>query len=96
MFSPAPETRTQNRPFPLRLYAALLDAAGPILEAYLRRRLKAGKEDASRFSERHGVPSRPRPDGFLVWFHAASVGESMSMLRLVDRLLADSVAGIIG
>jgi 3-deoxy-D-manno-octulosonic-acid transferase len=89
MFSPAPETRTQNRPFPLRLYAALLDAAGPILEAYLRRRLRAGKEDASRFSERHGVPSRPRPDGFVVWFHAASVGESMSMLRLVDRLLGE-------
>ncbi len=60
-----------------------------MLELYLRRRLKAGREDRVRFGERHGNPSRPRPDGFLIWFHAASVGESMSMLRLVDRLLQE-------
>jgi len=67
----------------------LLEAGGPLLELYLRRRMKAGREDAERFGERHGVPSRPRPDGFLIWFHAASVGESMSMLRLLDRLLEE-------
>ena len=60
-----------------------------MLELYLRRRRRAGKEDAVRFAERHGVASRPRPDGFLIWFHAASVGESMSMLRLIDRILAE-------
>jgi len=67
----------------------LLEAGGPLLEFYLRRRLTAGREDAARFGERHGIPSQPRPDGFLIWFHAASVGESMSMLRLVSRLLEE-------
>src|SRR5690606_12464149 len=29
---------------------------------------------------------RPRPDGRLVWFHAASVGEAASLLELLRRL----------
>jgi len=89
MSTPAPQTARPPRSFPLSLYATLLEAGGPLLELYLRRRMKAGREDAERFGERHGVPSRPRPDGFLIWFHAASVGESMSMLRLLDRLLEE-------
>ncbi len=68
---------------------ALLEAGGPILDLYLARRMRAGREDAERFGERQGIPSVPRPAGFLIWFHAASVGESMSMLRLLDRLLAE-------
>jgi 3-deoxy-D-manno-octulosonic-acid transferase len=87
MSNPVSETRTRRRPFLLKLYATLLEAGGPLLEVYLRRRRQAGREDMARFAERHGVPSRPRPPGFLIWFHAASVGESMSMLRLLDRLL---------
>ncbi len=72
-----------------RLYAAFIELSGPALELYLRRRRRAGKEDMERFAERHGVPSLPRPAGFLIWFHAASVGESMSMLRLIERVLAE-------
>lgn len=87
MSSPASDARSERKPFPLRLYAMLLEAGGPLLELYLRRRQRAGREDPLRFDERHGIPSRERPDGFLIWFHAASVGESMSMLRLLDRLL---------
>jgi 3-deoxy-D-manno-octulosonic-acid transferase len=89
MSIPAPETVPRRAPFLLTLYATLLEAGGPLLELYLRRRLRAGREDAARFGERHGIASRPRPDGFLIWFHAASVGESMSMLRLLDRLLEE-------
>ncbi len=89
MSTPAAKFRSADRPFLLRLYAFLLETGGPALEAYLRHRLKTGKEDAARFGERHGTPSRPRADGFLLWFHAASVGESMSMLRLLERLLAE-------
>src|ERR1700733_7705595 len=89
MSIPASQTPRQPDPFLLKLYATLLEAGGPLLEFYLRRRLRAGREDAQRFGERHGNPSQARPDGFLIWFHAASVGESMSMLRLVDRLLEE-------
>lgn len=37
--------------------------------------------------ERRGSPTKARPEGRLVWFHAASVGEANSVLVLIDRLL---------
>jgi 3-deoxy-D-manno-octulosonic-acid transferase len=89
MSSPASDSGPRRNAFPLSLYATLLEMGGPLLELYLRRRLRAGREDPLRFAERHGVASQERPDGFLIWFHAASVGESMSMLRLLDRLLEE-------
>ena len=48
---------------------------GPFPQDYVRRR---GKEDVSRRYERYGYPSAERPDGPLIWFHAASVGETMA------------------
>lgn len=73
----------------LSLYRALTTAASPAVRAYLARRATAGKEDPARMSERYGHPSAIRPDGRLVWIHAASVGESLSMLSLIHRLAAD-------
>jgi 3-deoxy-D-manno-octulosonic-acid transferase len=55
----------------------------------LKRRLAAGKEDADRIDERRGIASRERPKGQLIWFHAASVGESLSLLDLISRLRDD-------
>jgi 3-deoxy-D-manno-octulosonic-acid transferase len=72
----------------LTLYRTLTTALGPVVMLYLMRRIAAGKEDRSRFAERRGVASRARPDGPLVWVHAASVGEAVSMLALIDELAA--------
>ncbi|MBI3441976.1 MAG: 3-deoxy-D-manno-octulosonic acid transferase, partial [Proteobacteria bacterium] len=60
-----------------------------LLEAYLGRRMKRGKEDLVRFQERRGRPTRTRENKPLVWFHAASVGESQSLLVLIQCLLAN-------
>lgn len=68
------------------MYRALTQISGPLINYYLKRRLNTGKEDGQRFAERMGHPSCPRPDGPLVWIHAASVGESLSMISLIDRL----------
>ena len=49
-------------------------------------RVKLGKEDATRKGERFGRSSVKRPAGRLLWFHAASIGESVSILVLVRQL----------
>ena len=67
-------------------YRALTWAAGPLIHRYMQRRLNAGREDPQRFRERFGDASATRPNGPLVWLHASSVGESLSMLSLIERL----------
>ncbi|MFK7938924.1 MAG: 3-deoxy-D-manno-octulosonic acid transferase [Roseovarius sp.] len=70
----------------VRLYAAAANLIAPIAAGRAEAKLRAGGADPARISERKGHASRPRPKGQLIWFHAASVGESLSVLRLIDHL----------
>lgn len=72
----------------LSLYAAITRLIEPFAPTVLRRRAARGKEDPTRIGERLGRASMPRPQGALVWLHGVSVGESLSLLPLVDALRA--------
>ncbi|RAK51982.1 3-deoxy-D-manno-octulosonic acid transferase [Phenylobacterium soli] len=54
----------------------------------LRGRARRGKEDPARIGERLGRAGRSRPEGLLVWLHGVSVGETQSLLPLIDALRA--------
>lgn len=70
----------------LSVYRLAAFLALPAVLTLLRRRLGQGKEDPARPGERLGRASRPRPHGPLVWVHAASVGEALSVLSLIRAM----------
>ncbi len=69
------------------LYALTTNAGLPLVRFIQRRRIRAGKEDSSRAKEREGVASIGRPQGRLIWVHAASIGESLAVLPVIERIL---------
>ncbi|MBV9997103.1 MAG: 3-deoxy-D-manno-octulosonic acid transferase [Caulobacteraceae bacterium] len=81
--------RKEALPLSLAAYGAAAAALAPLATTVLSRRARRGKEDPVRLGERLGRASVARPPGGLVWLHAVSVGESLSLLPLVERLAAD-------
>lgn len=68
------------------LYAALTRAAAPLIRRAIRRKMTDAGVDASRINERFGQATLPRPEGRLIWLHAVSVGEVLSILGLTRTL----------
>ncbi len=74
-------------PTPLfRLYRAASILLVPLAWAVVSRKLRRHGVAVERMHERLGHASLPHPGGPVVWFHAASVGESLSVLALIRRL----------
>ena len=72
----------------LSAYAALANLSVPLLARRIVARLTDQGISPKRAAERMGRATLPRPEGRLVWFHAASVGESLSILPLLTMMQA--------
>jgi 3-deoxy-D-manno-octulosonic-acid transferase len=70
----------------LALWAGLTRVSAPALRVMLRRRVARGREIAERLPEREAIDAAPRPEGRLIWLHAASLGETVSILPVVAEL----------
>ena len=75
--------------FFLYVYLLLADILTGVANRKLEARLKAGKEDPNRINERRGQTPNIRPEGEVIWFHAASVGESIALLGLIENIVEE-------
>ena len=83
-----PQVVTLNQPgYSLWVYKKLSRLSRPLISFMLNRRLKIGKEDKARYTEKLGLHGTPRPDGDLCWTHAASVGETLAVLPVIEALM---------
>lgn len=82
---------------PLKLYLGFSLIASPVYIVLLGIRLLQGKESLKRWRERCGITNIARPVGRLVWFNAASMGESIALLDLIRAVLdeADDIHVIV-
>ena len=57
----------------------------PLSHIYLLQRKIRKKEHPLRYREKLSQINIARKEGFLLWFHVASVGEAMSILPLIEN-----------
>lgn len=73
-------------PFLYRAWVAASSVMLPFAGRQSMAKLRRAEVEPKRAREKLGHASQPRPAGQLIWFHAASVGESLSVLALIDRM----------
>jgi 3-deoxy-D-manno-octulosonic-acid transferase len=82
-------------PFLVRTYRTATAALEPAVIGLLHWRRRKGREDSTRLGERQGYPSRARPKGLLVWVHGASIGETLSLIPVVERLTQRGISVLV-
>lgn len=69
-----------------RLYRGATRVLAPLAYRSVAAKLRKQGVTEDRIGERYGHATVARPSGRVIWFHAASVGESLSVLTLITRM----------
>ena len=70
----------------LNLYRLLINVVCVFAPIILRIRIYKQKEDKNRYKEKLCIIKKKRLKGKLIWFHASSVGELLSIIPLLEKL----------
>ena len=73
-------------PIAYRIYSAGTALLSPFLSFFGTVKLKKARVEQWRRDERLGIATAERPPGRLVWCHAVSVGEALSILSLIREI----------
>ncbi|MEZ5674863.1 MAG: 3-deoxy-D-manno-octulosonic acid transferase [Thalassovita sp.] len=84
-----------RRPMILQLYLGLTRLLPGVLTRRARKAHTRLGCPPERMAERLGRATRPRPNGKLIWLHAASVGELLSALDLARDLHSETRATLL-
>jgi 3-deoxy-D-manno-octulosonic-acid transferase len=71
-------------------YRIISEIISPLIILYIRWRILKNKESAVRYKERYGIASAMRPEGMVIWIHAVSVGETLSIVPFIKKLRTTS------
>jgi len=70
-------------------------ASYPFVGGYVAWRASQGMADRSRRHERYGKAALARPDGPLIWVHAAGEGETVAVVSLIEHFLSTGVRVVL-
>ena len=72
--------------FVYNILGIIITLISPLIILY---RISIGKEDYKRFKERYCIYQKTNNEKNLIWLHAASVGELMSIIPLIKQFEKD-------
>ena len=81
-------------PFSVKIYRFISILIVPFTNFFLFLRVLRNKDDKSRKKERFGISKIQNNNNDIIWFHAASVGETLSILPIV-KILSENESNIL-